>query len=354
MQKVFKFCGLYNAKKTVNRAILVGHYESKTGFIDSSRAYDLVKRIGQPAVPFLLRSAFDGGVAPAMLLGEIGDLRAVEPLIQMLTDGYLKQKPADAPWGRGERHAWIAHALGCLADPRATDSLIKALKSDSPILACKAAWALAQIGDPKAVKPLKELRSRLHPFPADGKYVDKKTPDYQIDIAARDAIRDIRRFGPTRYSTLPKPPATFPSKPTTKGKLRLAMLAIRNQVRKHDRRFRERKDTVYGRPIDFRLDDRLGDAHRVQYIGFEPKINVSSITGQEAKVIHTKVPHCAIRIRIWPHDGIRTGQRKYTIDGQTWESKVQVWSSDPDNRLQGEIEKIMHKALSRIGSKTTK
>lgn len=75
-------------------------------------------------------------------LGELGDLRAVDPLIQALG--------ARSPNVR--RHA--AAALGWLGDTRAVSALITALDDKSPDVRASAAEGLGKLKDPQAVKPL--------------------------------------------------------------------------------------------------------------------------------------------------------------------------------------------------------
>ncbi len=78
--------------------------------------------------------------AAATALGQIGDIRAVEPLIAHLGD--------EATFVRGS----AAAALGQIGDPRAVEPLIAALKNF--VTRNSAAAALGQIGDPRAVEPL--------------------------------------------------------------------------------------------------------------------------------------------------------------------------------------------------------
>ncbi|MCH8149144.1 MAG: HEAT repeat domain-containing protein, partial [Planctomycetes bacterium] len=73
-------------------------------------------------------------------LGEIGDARAVQPLVSVLK--------ADSKLGS---HA--ADALAKVGDRRAVDPLIRALKEDDE-RRYRAAAALAEIGDPRAIEPL--------------------------------------------------------------------------------------------------------------------------------------------------------------------------------------------------------
>ncbi|MGB2727119.1 MAG: HEAT repeat domain-containing protein [Halobacteriota archaeon] len=78
----------------------------------------------------------------AEVLGEIGDERAVEPLINALRD-------ADYTVQRG-----AAEALGKIGDKKAVEPLITTLKTEDEYLRERAAEALGEIGDKKAVEPL--------------------------------------------------------------------------------------------------------------------------------------------------------------------------------------------------------
>jgi PKD repeat protein len=78
----------------------------------------------------------------AEVLGEIGDARAVEPLIDALRDvDYTVQWDA-------------AEALGKIGDKRAVEPLITTLKAEDGYLQDLAAEALGEIGDAEAVEPL--------------------------------------------------------------------------------------------------------------------------------------------------------------------------------------------------------
>ncbi len=79
----------------------------------------------------------------AEALGEIGDARAVEPLIQALLGD-------ESEGVRGE----AAGALGHIGDARAVEPLIQALKDEDWWVRKEAAWALGKIGDERAIEPL--------------------------------------------------------------------------------------------------------------------------------------------------------------------------------------------------------
>ncbi len=83
--------------------------------------------------------------AVARALGELKDLKAVEPLIQTLEDEYSRVRGA-AAW-----------ALGELDDVRAVEPLIKVLKDENWGVRLDAARALVKIGDERAIEPLAQL-----------------------------------------------------------------------------------------------------------------------------------------------------------------------------------------------------
>ncbi|MHA1578780.1 MAG: HEAT repeat domain-containing protein [Candidatus Freyarchaeota archaeon] len=83
--------------------------------------------------------------AAARALGELKDLRAVEPLIQALKDEGSDVRKA-AIW-----------ALGELGDVGAVELLIEVLRNDIWGLRLEAARALAKIGDARAIEPLREF-----------------------------------------------------------------------------------------------------------------------------------------------------------------------------------------------------
>ena len=90
-----------------------------------------------------IRSRFTEMVcATAEALGNIGDERAVEPLIKALgdEDSYTRQL--------------TAMALGKIGDARAVEPLIKALKDEDSDVREYAAWALGEIGNKRAINPL--------------------------------------------------------------------------------------------------------------------------------------------------------------------------------------------------------
>jgi len=109
------------------------------------KSAEALAKIGSPAVEALigaLRNADDDvRWKAAIALGEIGDIRAVDPLILLLRDEDRFVKS----------HA--ALALGALGEP-AVSSLLRALSEGDGNLRWGAAIALGKIQDPKSIEPL--------------------------------------------------------------------------------------------------------------------------------------------------------------------------------------------------------
>lgn len=128
-----------------------GRDESAAAYGIAERQWDKYIGLGAPAVDPLISElrnndidteVSDVGPAVAHALGEIGDVRAVEPLI--------------AAWGYRNRNVGpaVAHALGQIGAVRSVEPLIYWLKRrDEPALQVATAEALVRIGTP-AVAPL--------------------------------------------------------------------------------------------------------------------------------------------------------------------------------------------------------
>ena len=120
-------------------------------YLTAKHDWDALVKIGAPAVDHLLKGL--GGdnrnirESAAKTLGEMKDLRAVEPLIKALNDSDCN--------GYHNVRISAANSLGTLKDPRAVEPLIKLLKNDkNSDVREAAADALGWIGNPRAIEPL--------------------------------------------------------------------------------------------------------------------------------------------------------------------------------------------------------
>jgi HEAT repeat protein len=132
-----------SAKRDIKGLIRALNYQKDGGV--RRAATEALGRMGADAVEPLVASLEDGAQAgvhasAAQALGEIGDARAVEPLIAALKEENAKVAAADA--------------LGQIGDPRAVEPLIAALKDLSGSTRGNIAQALGLIDDPRAVEPL--------------------------------------------------------------------------------------------------------------------------------------------------------------------------------------------------------
>lgn len=145
--------------------------------------------IGPPAVPQLIEALADRNenvaVFAALLLGEIGDRRAAESLVEAM----------DSP--RWPLQLEATHALGKLGDARSARALVTALASTYDFLPDVAAEALIQMG-PSAVEPLIDALehdaayARRMAAKALGEIGDHRAFDPLIDILndKDEAVRD--------------------------------------------------------------------------------------------------------------------------------------------------------------------
>ena len=110
-------------------------------------AIEALVEMGRPAVKPLIAALKDRysqrRQGAAVALGEIGDPRAVEPLITIA----LGDEDEEVRWA-------AAGALGRIKDPRAVEPLIAALRDEDRRIREGAARTLGKIKDPRAVKPL--------------------------------------------------------------------------------------------------------------------------------------------------------------------------------------------------------
>lgn len=130
-------------------------------------------RAVEPLIDALRDADYTVQWAAAEALGKIGDKKAVEPLITTLKAGdeYLRERAAEALGDIGDKKAVeplinalkdedesvrssAAEALGNIGDVRAVEPLIDALKDEDWYARCNVADALGEIGDKKAVGPL--------------------------------------------------------------------------------------------------------------------------------------------------------------------------------------------------------
>jgi len=112
-------------------------------------ANDALVAIGEPAVePLILVLQDDNENVYLQLkvvdvLGELGDERAIQPMIQALKSG------------DPELRADLAYSLGMMGEP-AVEPLIQVLGDEDPYVRVRAAEALGRIGDERAIGPLTE------------------------------------------------------------------------------------------------------------------------------------------------------------------------------------------------------
>lgn len=142
----------------------LGHEEALPTMIDALSDEDVSLRaeaarslgiLGSKRVTLALVSALqndenaDVRLYAASSLAMLDDQRAVEPLVQTLQD------PAEEARVRG----MAAESLARFSESPAVVPLISALESDSPEVRYWAAFALGQLGDPRALPPLQRLAS---------------------------------------------------------------------------------------------------------------------------------------------------------------------------------------------------
>jgi HEAT repeat protein len=119
----------------------------------------------------------------AATLGDLGDPRAVEPLIAALSDKNWRVRCA------------AAESLGKLGDKRAVEPLIAALKHADRNTQTAAAEALGKLGDPRSIEPLVSLshRSRDSTRAAATKAFGEFSAD-RVTSAQRTTTRKERRL----------------------------------------------------------------------------------------------------------------------------------------------------------------
>jgi beta-lactamase regulating signal transducer with metallopeptidase domain len=102
----------------------------------------------------------------ASAVGELQDSRSYEALLQVMYGGDTEQVRAHA-----------AEALGSSGDPRALEPLLSALQDGSARMRMHAAIGLGELEDPRALDALRQAED---------------DPDSQVRRAAREALRKIR------------------------------------------------------------------------------------------------------------------------------------------------------------------
>ncbi len=142
----------------------------------ANQNWDRIATIGKPAVEPLLARLLDKDqkvqMAAAEMLGQLGDARAVEPLIDLLkvynkpvwrsTANALGKigQPAVEPLITQLKHPdqkirqWSVEILSEIGDVRAVEPLNSALQDTDPHVSLEAAKALAKLKDARAFQPL--------------------------------------------------------------------------------------------------------------------------------------------------------------------------------------------------------
>ena len=173
--------------------------------LDDIVAVGALARIGGPAVEPLLAALAspDGNVqtGAAAALGEIGDRRAVEPLIAVLHGPGVGESVQDA----------AARALGKLGDPRAMETLLAVLHDGQSAQARKsAAESLGRLAEPRATEPLLAAHSDVG-RPALAALVQIGAPAVEPLIAAlHDARTDVRLTAVRALRSIGDPRAAEP------------------------------------------------------------------------------------------------------------------------------------------------
>ena len=147
----------------------------KASYLIAKKEWDELAKLREPAVGLLIEALKDKDEDvrkhAATALGEIGDERALQQLIQALNNEWGVQsevakalgkigEPAVEPLiqaleDRDENlRSGAAMALGNIGDARASAPLIEALKDENRDVRREAAFALGEVGDERAVEPL--------------------------------------------------------------------------------------------------------------------------------------------------------------------------------------------------------
>lgn len=147
-------------------------------------AAQALANLGSPAVQPLIAALDDPDASvhwgAADALGRTGDARAVEPLI-----AHLREHPNS-----------VISALQKLGDSRAVEPLIAALGDDGYHVRLDAVVALGELGDPRAVEPLIALLGdESHDVRNNAEYALEKMGDAAVEpliAALKDPNEDVR------------------------------------------------------------------------------------------------------------------------------------------------------------------
>lgn len=162
---------------------LIGCLTGHSGAADS--AARALARLGEPGIQALLECVkhqdYMALKAAAEALGDLGDPRAVQPLIDRAGSAYSGAHDsvvqALGKLGRPALQELLRRlkqdesgvcpdavvALGCIGDPRALEPLLGLLRSDNDLMRWGAAEALGKLGDARAVEPLLRRLGDEHP-----------------------------------------------------------------------------------------------------------------------------------------------------------------------------------------------
>jgi HEAT repeat protein len=117
-------------------------------------------------------------------LGKIGDVRAIEPLINILKDKILKDEDVTL-------RETAAIALGDIANARAVEPLIETLKDKRANIRMAAVTALGKIGDPRSLEALIQVVGGKNPA-----MFGDRNPEVQ-----KNAVEALRKIEDPRVKT---------------------------------------------------------------------------------------------------------------------------------------------------------
>ena len=139
-----------NVKITMNNntkiSPLISELDSEDPDIQQSAAIHLIEMgdsVVEPMIEALNHNSWRVRYLSAWVLGEIGDTRAVEPLVNALNQD-----------NNTDVKDWVAKALGEIGDERAVEPLIQILDNAQPATRRNAVSALGWLGDERAIPHL--------------------------------------------------------------------------------------------------------------------------------------------------------------------------------------------------------